>query len=219
MKALLDLLFPPKCAFCGALLPRENDGVCARCRKELPRTSPKDRRVTFVKSVTAPFYYEGEVRRSLLAYKFRALSARGRVYGRLVGEELLARGVEFDLLSWVPLSRRRLRRRGYGQARLIAEGAAEKLGMTVTPLLCKSRDVPPQSRIRTAEGRRANISGCYQVPEPASVRDKRILLVDDIITTGSTVSECARMLMLAGAREVLAASVAIHRDDTDGKID
>ena len=70
------------------------------------------------------------------------------------------------------------------------------------PLLRKARDVSPQSRLRTPEERRANISGCYVVRSADAVRGKRILLIDDVITTGSTLSECARMLLTAGAVSV-----------------
>ena len=210
---LLDFVFPPRCPFCGAILVRDGDVICSRCRKDLPWAADRPRKATFVKSVTAPLYYEGNVRYSILNFKFRATPARGRAYGRLVGEAVKRQGIDFDVLTWVPLSRQRLRHRGYDQAELIARGAGEVLGREPVPLLQKKRDVPPQSRIRTPEARRANISGCYEVADPRSAEGRRILLVDDIITTGSTVSECARMLMLSGAKQVSAAAVACHRDD------
>ena len=83
--------------------------------------------------------------------------------------------------------------------------------MEARPLLEKIRHNPAQSGISTAEARRANVSGCYAVPRSELVEGKRILLIDDIITSGATVSECARMLMLAGADSVRAASLAIRR--------
>lgn len=95
----------------------------------------------------------------------------------------------------MPLSAKRCHRRGYDQAQLLAEAAAEVLGTKAVPLLRKARDVSPQSRLRTPEERRANISGCYVVRSADAVRGKRILLIDDVITTGSTLSECARMLL------------------------
>ena len=196
------------------ILARDEDVLCPGCRKTLPWTPDRPGKATFVKTVTAPLFYEGEVRRSLLEYKFHAVPARGRAFGRLAGEAAARRGIEFDVLTWVPLSRKRLRRRGYDQAELIARGAAEVLGAEPVSVLRKVRDVPPQSRIGTPEARRANISGCYEVSEPALVKDRRVLLFDDIITTGSTVSECARMLMLSGAKEVSAAALACHREDS-----
>ena len=213
-KTLLDFFFPPKCAFCGALLKSEGEGICEKCRKELPAAGDKKLKFDFVSFAAAPFYYEGVVRQALLQYKFRGVPARGRVFGRLIAGELQQREkTEFDILSWVPLSPKRERRRGYDQARILAESAGEVLGMRAEPVLRKVRNAPPQSHLRTKEARRANISGCYAVLDPNRVAGKRVLLIDDIVTTGATVSECARMLMLAGAESVSAAAVACHRDD------
>lgn len=211
---ILDFFFPPRCAFCGAILEESGDGVCSACRKALPRAAETERKCDFVRAYTAPFYYEEPVRQGMLAYKFRNAPSRGKVFGRMIGEDLLRRGIDgFDLISWVPLSAKRHRRRGYDQARLLAEAAAEALGTKAVPLLRKARDVSPQSRLRTPEERRANISGCYVVRSADAVRGKRILLIDDIITTGSTLSECARMLLTAGAVSVCGAALACHREE------
>ena len=213
-KTLLDFFFPPKCAFCGSLLENEGDGICDKCRRELPKTGDKPLKFDFISFAAAPFYYEGIVRQALLCYKFHGAPARGRVYGRLIAEELLRREkTDFDILSWVPLSPKRERRRGYDQARILAESAGERLGLPAERVLKKVRHAPPQSHLRTKEARRANISGCYAVTDPHRVAGKRVLLMDDIVTTGATVSECARMLMLSGAKSVSAAAVACHRDD------
>lgn len=211
---ILDFFFPPRCAFCGAILEESGDGVCSACRKALPRAADTERKCDFVRAYTAPFYYEEPVRQGMLAYKFRNAPSRGKVFGRMIGEDLLRRGIDgFDLISWVPLSAKRYRRRGYDQARLLAEAAAEALGTKAVPLLRKARDVSPQSRLRTPEERRANISGCFVVRSADAVRGKRILLIDDIITTGSTLSECARMLLTAGAVSVCGAALACHREE------
>ena len=125
---ILDFFFPPRCAFCGAILEESGDGVCSACRKALPRAAETERKCDFVRAYTAPFYYEEPVRQGMLAYKFRNAPSRGKVFGRMIGEDLLRRGIDvFDLISWVPLSAKRHRRRGYDQARLLAEAAAEAL--------------------------------------------------------------------------------------------
>ena len=198
---ILDIFFPPKCAFCGSLLPDGEREICAACRRDLPWTENEERKADFIRSVTSPLYYEGKVRSALLWYKFHNAPARGRVYGHLIAAELQKREItDFDVVTWAPLSPKRRRRRGYDQARLMAEAAAEELHAEAVPLLRKIRHVPPQSRLKTAEERRANISGCDAVALPNRVEGKRVLIIDDIITTGSTLSECARMLMLSGAK-------------------
>ena len=211
---ILDFFFPPRCAFCGALLEESRGKICSACRKALPRTPDTERKCALVRAYTAPLYYEEPVRRGMLAYKFGNAPARGAVFGRMIGEDLLRRdAVDFDLITWVPLSAKRRRSRGYDQAQILAESAAKVLGKTAVPLLRKTRNASPQSRLASAEARRANISGCYAVRSAEAVRGKHILLIDDIITTGSTISECARMLLTAGAASVRGAALACHRED------
>lgn len=210
---ILDFFFPPRCAFCGTLLENAREEICPACRSALPRTPDVEQKCTFVHAYTAPLYYEEPVRRGIHAYKFGNAPSRGAVFGKMIGEDLLRRGVsDFDLITWVPLSAKRRRSRGYDQAQILAEAAAKVLGMDAVPLLRKTRSAPPQSKLSSAEARRANISGCYAVRSAETVRGKRILLIDDVITTGSTISECARMLLTAGAVSVRGAALACHRD-------
>lgn len=144
---LWDLLFPPKCAFCGRVLEESGTGICPGCRDALPVTGDGYRRkADFLQTVVAPLYYEGAVRRSLLRYKFQGVSSLAEAYGPLVAGKVAGfPDLAFDRITWVPLSRRRERRRGYDQARLLAEVVARSLEREAEPLLEKVRDVPPQS--------------------------------------------------------------------------
>ena len=110
---------------------------------------------------------------------------------------------------WIPISRQRKRKRGYDQVELIGISVAQALGMELVPTLRKVRNTKPQSAMGSAAHRRANILGAYEVIDPAIVRGKRILLLDDIITTGATASESARTLLTAGAREIRLATLAV----------
>ena len=124
-------------------------------------------------------------------------------------------GGEFDTVTWVPVSRKRLKRRGYDQARLLAEEAARVLEVPALPLLSKTRDTPPQSGLEEAGQRRANVLGVYRAPDAAA--GLRVLLADDVVTTGSTLSECARTLLTAGAAEVVCVTLAQARKDRPEK--
>ena len=214
---ILDIIFPPRCAFCRGLLKRGESGMCAECAKSLPYTSPSERAGTdFVAACVAPLRYEGAVREALHRYKFQGVTAYAGVFRPdriwLVGgpadciRERLAG--EYELISWVPLSSQRLKERGYDQAMLIAMAAALELGDVAVETLRKRKDVAPQSATGSLEKRRANISGAYEVIDPELVEGRRILLIDDIITTGATVSECARTLGMAGAESVVCAALA-----------
>lgn len=211
---ILDLLFPPKCAFCGKLLKDGEKGICAACFPELPRTFGRPLKCDFVPKVTAPLYYEGIVREALLRFKFGSAPAAGKTFGRMIGEEVKRYdSTSFDVITWAPLSPRRKRKRGYDQAKILAEAAAEELDLPLVPLLRKTRHTPPQSHIQSAETRRANVSGCYSVRDREQIAGKKILLIDDIMTTGATLSECSRMLMMAGADTVHGAALACRARD------
>lgn len=120
---------------------------------------------------------------------------------------------DFDTLTWVPVSRLRKFRRGYDQVELLVMAVARELGVTPVPCLQKIRNNKPQSGFRDASQRRANVVNAYRAVNADCIRDKRVLLLDDIITTGATLSECAKTLLLAGAKEVFCAAVAFTPND------
>ena len=152
--------------------------------------------------------YTGDVRKSLHRYKFGKARHYAAVYGRLLAMRILRDLPQADIITWVPVSRKRLRQRGYDQVRLLAEAVSPELGIPAEPLLNKFRDNQPNSGLKTPEERRANVLGAYKAVGQEHFRGKRVLLLDDIITTGATASECARVLLTAGAEEVIFAAVA-----------
>ena len=120
--------------------------------------------------------------------------------------------ISCDSITWVPLSARRLRQRGYDQARLLAGEIAAEAGLPCEALLEKVRNTPAQSGMGGREARRKNAAGAYRVREDAVIKGKRVVLVDDIVTTGETLRECARMLKAAGAKSVTAVTAARTKD-------
>lgn len=213
--ALLDLLFPPRCVFCRRLLHRGEEGICPRCQQELPWALGAEAEQTgeFFSLCASPLWYQDQVRASFHRYKFKGVRGYSRTYGRLVAQcvqdHLAGR---YDLITWVPLSRARLRQRGYDQAMLLASAAALALDDVAAETLCKVRDTEAQSGLgKNDASRRANVLSAYQVTDPALVEGRRVLLIDDIVTTGSTLSECARVLRTAGATDVVCAALARSR--------
>ncbi|MDD5932637.1 MAG: phosphoribosyltransferase family protein [Oscillospiraceae bacterium] len=209
--ALLDLLFPPKCPFCGRIT--EKNGICPACERELPWTVGREAlREGDGLRCAAPLWYEGLAREGLLRFKFRggaSAGALGALVARCAAEELSG---EFDTVTWVPVSRKRLRKRGFDQARLLAREAARLWDTEPVELLVKIRDNPPQSGIRERAARRANVLGVYRMAPGAVAAGRRILLIDDICTTGETLRECARVLKDAGAESVVCAAAAHARE-------
>ncbi len=204
------LLFPPKCVHCGALLHRDETDLCQNCRKNAPVFEKSTFRISFVAHWTAVWYYNDNVRNGILRFKFAKRRSYAVAYGRFLAMKLMTAGLaEFDILSWVTTGKWRKRKRGYDQAELIARSVAKELGVEAVRTLKKVRNAPPQSTLPSAAARRANVLGAYKVPDPTMVAGKRILLLDDIITTGATASECAKTLLTAGAKEVNFAAVAV----------
>jgi len=211
VSAVLDLFFPPKCVFCRRVV---DSGVswCCKCDEGMPYTTNGGRRKgEFFDFCVSPVYYEDVVRKSLLRYKFDGASQYASAYG-----EMLAGCIreyvdeEYDIISWVPLSAKRKRSRGYDQAKLLAIATALNLDRDadVEETLVKIRDVKPQSELSGKTLRDDNISGAYDAADPDLVEGRSILLIDDIITTGATLSECARVLLTAGAKNVICATFA-----------
>ena len=205
---VLELLYPTKCTFCHKLTG--GDTVCKSCAEKLPLTAgaAQAQKFPFISQCVSPLYYEGDVRESLLRYKFGGLSHYSAVYAGFMAKCIDENQISCDIITWVPLSRKRLRKRGYDQARLLAEELSRISGVGCCRLLQKTRNNPAQSGTGGAEKRRANVSGVYTALKPEKIKGKSILLVDDIVTTGATLSECARVLISAGAREVKAVTVA-----------
>jgi len=208
---LLDLLFPPKCPFCHKILERPRALFCSDCQEQLPWLPPEkaERKCAFTDKCVSVLRYKGLVKESIHRFKFKGRRWYANVYGVLmaqcVQDHLQGR---YDLICWVPVSARRRRERGYDQGCLLAQVMAKQLGQVCTPLLEKMKDNPAQSGLEGAAARRANVLGVYRVMDPGQLRGKRVLLVDDVVTTGETLSECARTLHMAGAAEVVCVTLA-----------
>ena len=207
VKRVLDLLYPPRCAFCRRLLNEREQGVCRFCRRRYEHTGVR-REIENTEGCVAPLRYEGEVRQSLLRYKFHGITAYGAAYADFLAKYIDESGISCDIITWVPLSCRRLRKRGYDQARILAEETAKILGVPCEKLLKKKIDTRPQSGISNAEQRKENAKGVYLCCAPEKAKDRRVLVIDDIVTSGATLSACALELQKAGCSAVFAAAAA-----------
>lgn len=206
--AIIDLLFPPKCPFCGKIL--DAVGICDDCEKDLPWIREDKVVVTDGALIcAAPLRYEDAVRETLLRLKFQGGSALAEPLGEVLARCAAERfGGEFDTVTWVPVSRKRLKKRGYDQSRLLAEAACRHWDTKPVRLLDKVQDNPAQSGLQGEAARRANVLGVYDPVDPDAICGKRILLVDDIHTTGATLSECVWVLEEHGASSVRCLTLA-----------
>ena len=213
VKLVLDLIYPPRCPFCGRVLEVwEEEGLCHQCQKTLPWQLEVGKQVDFCARCFSPLWYRGSVRRGMEQFKFRGGQIHARLFGTLMAQCLQDRWREpVDLITWAPLSRKRLRERGYDQAELLARRVGEVTGLPVTAALVKTRNTKAQSSLDADDSRKANVQGVYACRPGVDLAGKRVILVDDVATSGSTLAECAACLRKAGAVSVVALTLARAR--------
>lgn len=213
----LDLLYPPKCAFCESVLQDARRMVCPRCEETLPWLSKADRlqKGTHFSLCLSTAWYENAFRFAMLQYKFYGQRHLAEVFAAPLATYIAQTfSGRFDLLTWIPISKERLRTRGYNQSQLLAEAVSRLFAQKALPLLSHPRPKPPQSGIATATERKSNVAGCFALCSGIELQGVRILLIDDVITTGATLEEAAKVLRAAGAAEVLCATVCRTHPNT-----
>lgn len=171
-----------------------HDGYCTECRAHAPGYD-------MARSV---FVYEKSAKRLILRYK-----SGHRYLSEAFTDFLLPKLVEFpdaELLAYVPMTERSEKRRGYNQSRILAEKLSEWTGLEVFDGLVKTKETKQQKRLGIA-GRMANLKDCFKVSSRRGLKGKRVLLLDDTLTTGATASEIARCLKRAGAERVYVLTV------------
>ncbi len=200
---LLSLLYPARCLSCGKVV-RQGGLFCPACEKTVP-ARPYLRRFSLPGAgaegftIFAPMSYEGGLRKTMYEFKFRGRKAFASPIGRLMAQTAATAGGKFDAVAWMPMEKRKRRKRGYDQSELLAKAVAAELALPCLPLLEKVRDTGVQHLLSRRE-REKNVKGTYRAKDGAA--GKSLLLVDDIVTTGATLTECAKALYAAGAVKV-----------------
>ena len=208
---LLELFFPPKCMFCRRLLRDSARWCCDDCLAALPEWEGAAEKVPGFSGCAVAFSYEEPVRGAILRMKFQGLRAYIPQFARWMAVRVRAElAGRYDFVTWVPTSAHNLRARGYDHARLIAEQTAKRLEVPAIPSLRRTRRTDPMFGLGAAE-RRANVFDAFCAEKDAPLARAHVLLVDDVLTTGATLSECARTLREAGAERVCAAVLAVAK--------
>lgn len=207
LDSVTRFFYPRRCPFCGVGLGKEL--ICDSCRAALPRCDTQIRGA-YYGVVSAPLWYTGPVRKALMDLKFRRRMGGLDLFGSLMAAcaKQWYDGA-FDAVTWVPVSAKRLRKRGFDQSRLLAASLCVDWHIMPQETLRKVVDNPPQSSLRGTERRRANVLGAYRPIRPEAIRGRRFLLVDDLMTSGATLGECVRVLREAGAADVVCLTLAI----------
>ena len=212
----LDFLFPQWCVGCG----KEGDFICPSCRRSLPRVMPplcprcgKPQSSGIlcptcvgwqaeIDSIRSPFRLDGVMRQAIHQLKYKNLRALAGTLAGFLSDYLAANSVPGEVLVPVPLHSKRLRERGYNQSILLAKELGKLTSLPVVEdCLMRKRYALPQARTSTMEERRDNVAGAF-VCRDRRLRDKQVLLIDDVSTTGATLDACAAAIKSAGAASV-----------------
>lgn len=222
LQDFVSLFFPRYCAGCQAALVKGEDLICTRCMLEMPRANYHlDRENAFYNKLKGrlpvsyvmslfKFVKAGRVQQVLHALKYRNRPEIGRMLGKVYGEELVRSGFggRFDFVIPVPLHPARRLRRGYNQSAEFGTGIAEQLGIRCEEnILVRSRKTETQTR-RSRVRRWENVKSVFQVNDPPEIYARRIMLVDDVVTTGATLEAAGSALVDAGCRELSIVCIA-----------
>jgi ComF family protein len=222
--AALDLLFPRFCVGCGkegnficaacqASLPRIEMPVCPKCGK--PQTDSADSLCSVcvnwasdIDAIRTPFRFEGLIRKAVHEFKYRNLRAIAGQLGLLLADYLKENPIPCDIIVPVPLHPKRLRERGFNQSALLAFELSKLTGISVnnTSLIRSVYNVQ-QAKTANVEERRKNVIGIFKVVD-VDLREKKVLLIDDVTTSGATLNSCASLLKSAGAASVCGLTLA-----------
>lgn len=229
--ALLDFILPPLCHICHSFIPDAGKlHICPTCRERLPlvlspictlcgipfSSAGGDHRCgacinnpPHFDVARAPFLYEGAIRELIHSFKYDRRTHLRYPLAILAMESAQAfMTYSPQLVIPVPLHKSRLRQRGFNQAVLFGKMLSQGLSLPMVPdALTRIRPTEPQINLNAAD-RHLNVRGAFAVKRPAAVAGKQVLLLDDVMTTGSTMDECAKELKRAGAVAVVAATIA-----------
>ncbi len=199
--APLKFLSGPQCAICAhpfeSALPKGT--ICAACEADSPAYD----------KVCAVLIYDDACRSLVTRFKYGDQTHHAVLFAKWIWQVAGDAVSEGDLLVPVPLHRWRLLRRRFNQSALLASLLARRCHVPVSHALKRVKNTPPQASL-SQKARKRNVSGVFRVKERAKpcLKDKRVILVDDVMTTGSTLDACARQLKRAGAAEVIVCVVA-----------
>lgn len=235
LSRILEYVFPSRCLGCGALtgpghaacercltgIPLHGTFFCGECKSRLP-TGTRICHHAFPYLLGAATDYEIPIVRALIyGLKFEQVTDAAAPLGALIVRYLAplppfaqrtrstTAAANTFIVVPMPLGARRRRERGFNQAERIATVVAEHFGLPlVAHTLIRTKNTPPQSAEKNLERRRTNVHGCFALTDPASLRNKRVLLIDDVTTSGATFFEAAMVLRSAHVRTVIACAVA-----------
>lgn len=214
-----NLIFPRRCPFCDEVIGFSQG--CTECEPDLRVLRREDSQIqrqghemSALDAAFAMYYYEGIVKEAIKRMKFSDRTDQTAPFADQMAESLFCTEklnvTEFDMVVPVASSGKELRSRGYDVPRLLAQRLAQKINCPMRQALCKIKETKRQMSLSGKE-RRENLKGAFAVCDATDIKGKRVLIVDDVFTTGSTMNECAKALKKAGAKSCCGVVIAVTR--------
>lgn len=222
---ILNLFFPNTCCTCGKSLVENEDLLCFHCRSQLPKTCyehPESNELVdrFFGKLNIlygfaflNFHKSGLTQKLLHQFKYHNKPEIGEMIGRWLGEELLRHNTirKVDLIVPIPLHQKKERLRGYNQSYHFAKGISEILEIPVETTLLKRIKHDKSQTGKTREMRWKGVENAFELMNNGNIKDKHVLLVDDVVTTGATIEACGKQLYNAGVSQISVATMAIAK--------
>ncbi len=206
LETIQNLIYPPKCGICGKL---NTNYLCRRCEKQLENqaiweiTQNKNPYIYFDERI-AIFSYNSLIRNKILEYKFHEKSYLYKTFVNFLikNQKLFQKIKSYDIIIPVPISKKRQKERGYNQSLLVAKEIAQKSNIPVeTNCIYKAKHTIEQSKLNREE-REKNAQDVYEIINKKILENKKILLIDDIYTTGNTVNSCSKVLQNGNPKKI-----------------
>ncbi len=202
---LLNIIYPPRCPYCSKVLDIKS-ALCDDCYQKLDINSEIryiDIDSNIKISCCSPFIYSGLIRKSIINFKFYSKLSFVDTFAESIANEVRKNysNTHFDYISCVPMSKKSKRSRGYNQAELLAKSVSKKLNIKYVESVIKFKETKAQHNLNLND-RKTNVNGAYKLKNKNIANNKSILLVDDIITTGFTLKEVCKVLLLGQAKLV-----------------
>ena len=222
---LTAFLFPKRCRYCTCVI-KHNEEICRKCEDNLHEISGEicfkcgcskedcvcKNHKSYYEAISAPFYYDGTASNSIKLLKFRKRTEVSDVLAEEMAKCYVNNLSEYsvDLVTFVPMHKKKQKDRGFNQSELLTRKMCDILNLPCQELLVKTDETEDQHFL-DENLRKGNLLGIFSTVDEIDILDKRILLCDDIKTTGATLDECAKTLLIAGASDVICLTCAITK--------
>ena len=203
---ILNLIYPPVCGMCGKI---SKENLCNKCsikikQYEITNKYIQIKKDMFFDEIKCILNYKSDIRKTIIQYKFNNRAYLYKTFSKIILKNKKTCGFlkKYDIIIPVPMHIKRKRKRGYNQTELIAKEIAKNIDIKlITNNLVKTKNIKSQSKLSKRQ-RKENVKNVFELKRKDDIKNKNILIFDDIYTTGSTVNECAKVLKNAGANKI-----------------